>query len=35
MKALFRDLGDGIHDGSANDPRMALIEVKSNYITHW
>jgi len=33
--AWFGDLGDGKHDGSANDPRMALIEVKPNceYIT--
>lgn len=28
--AWFGDLGDGKHDGSANDPRMALIEVKPN-----
>jgi len=34
VKAWFGDLGDGIHDGSGNDPRMALIEVKSNYITY-
>ncbi|OCL13753.1 hypothetical protein AOQ84DRAFT_282480 [Glonium stellatum] len=35
VRAWFGDLGDGIHDGSADDPRMALIEVKSNYITYW
>jgi general stress protein 26 len=27
--AWFGDLGDGVHDGSATDPRMSLIEVKS------
>ena len=34
VKALIGDLGDGIHDASADDPRMALIEMKSNYITY-
>ncbi|KAJ4990794.1 protein bli-3 [Stagonosporopsis vannaccii] len=33
--AWFGDLGDGVHDGSADDPRMALIEVKSNYVTYY
>ncbi|GAB7337479.1 hypothetical protein MBLNU457_g2810t1 [Dothideomycetes sp. NU457] len=33
--AWFGDLGDGKHDGSPNDPRMALIEVKPNFITYW
>lgn len=27
--AWFGDLGDGVHDGSATDPRMWLIEVKA------
>ncbi|KAK3079902.1 hypothetical protein LTS18_003637 [Coniosporium uncinatum] len=35
VKAWFGDLGDGKHDGSADDPRMSLIEVKSKYITYW
>ena len=35
MKAWFGDLGDGKHDGTADDPRMALIEVKAKYITYW
>ncbi|KAF2661511.1 hypothetical protein K491DRAFT_586863 [Lophiostoma macrostomum CBS 122681] len=35
VKAWFGDLGDGKHDGSADDPRMALIEVKAKYITYW
>ncbi|KAF2815037.1 uncharacterized protein BDZ99DRAFT_458984 [Mytilinidion resinicola] len=34
-KAWFGDLGDGKHDGSADDPRMAQIEVKTNYISYW
>jgi general stress protein 26 len=33
--AWFGDLGDGVHDGSADDPRMSLIEVKSTYISYW
>lgn len=27
--AWFGDLGDGVHNGTAEDPRMSLIEVKS------
>lgn len=27
--AWFGDVGDGVHDGSAEDPRMSLIEVKA------
>lgn len=34
-KAWFGDLGDGKHDGTADDPRMTLIEVKANYIVYW
>lgn len=34
-KAWFGDLGDGVHDGSANDPRMTLIEVKTKYVSYW
>lgn len=34
-KAWFGDLGDGVHTGGAEDPRMALIEVKADYITYW
>ena len=33
--AWFGDLGDGTHNGTADDPRMALIEVKANYISYW
>ncbi len=29
LRAWFGDLGDGKHDGSVEDPRLALIEVKS------
>ena len=34
-KAWFGDLGDGVHDGSAEDPRMTLIEVKASYVVYW
>lgn len=33
--AWFGDLGDGVHNGTADDPRMALIEVKANYVAYW
>lgn len=33
--AWFGDLGDGVHDGTAKDPRVRLIEVKSKYITYY
>ena len=33
--AWFRDLGDGVHTGTAEDPRMALIEVKAKYVSYW
>ncbi|KAI9703974.1 MAG: hypothetical protein M1820_005756 [Bogoriella megaspora] len=35
LKAWFADLGDGIHTGGADDPRMALIELHAKYITYW
>lgn len=35
LRAWFGDLGDGVHTGEAKDPRMALIEVKSKYISYW
>lgn len=31
----FGDLGDGVHTGGPEDPRMALIEIKSKYIVYW
>ncbi|KAI9808048.1 MAG: hypothetical protein M1827_007533 [Pycnora praestabilis] len=33
--AWFGDLGDGVHNGTADDPRMALIEVKAKYVSYW
>lgn len=33
--AWFGDLGDGVHTGGPEDPRMALIEIKPNYISYW
>lgn len=35
VAAWFGDLGDGVHNGTAEDPRMALIEVKAKYISYW
>ena len=35
ISAWFGDLGDGVHTGGPEDPRMALIEVKSHYIAYW
>ncbi len=35
LAAWFGDLGDGKHDGTKNDPRISLIEVKSSYIAYW
>lgn len=35
LKAWFGDLGDGVHTGKPEDPRMALIEVKAKYISYW
>ncbi|CAF9942743.1 MAG: hypothetical protein ALECFALPRED_009995 [Alectoria fallacina] len=33
--AWFGDLGDGVHNGTADDPRMAIIELKAKYISYW
>jgi general stress protein 26 len=33
--AWFGDLGDGVHTGGPEDPRMTLIEIKSNYVTYY
>ncbi|KAI4216056.1 MAG: hypothetical protein LQ351_001552 [Letrouitia transgressa] len=35
VNAWFGDLKDGVHTGGPEDPRMALIEVKSKYISYW
>ncbi|KAF2732783.1 hypothetical protein EJ04DRAFT_440346 [Polyplosphaeria fusca] len=35
VSAWFGDLGDGKHDGSAEDPRMALIEVRAKHVVYW
>lgn len=35
FSAWFGDLGDGVHNGKAEDPRIALIEVKAKYISYW
>ena len=28
-------MGDGVHTGGPEDPRMALIEFKSKYAVYW
>ena len=33
--AWFGDLGDGIHKGDQNDPRVAIIEVIPDEIRYW
>lgn len=35
VKAWFGDLGDNVHNGSAEDPRVTLLEVKAKYIVYW
>ena len=35
VNAWFGDLGDGVHTGGPEDPRMAMIEVKAKYIAYW
>ncbi|KAI1208467.1 putative BLI-3 blue-light-inducible Bli-3 protein [Annulohypoxylon truncatum] len=34
LKVWMGDLGDGIHDGSENDPRIAIIRVKISTVTY-
>lgn len=33
--AWFGDLGDGVHTGGPEDPRMTLIEIKANYVSYY
>lgn len=35
VKAWFADKGDGVHDGSANDPRVAVLEVSIEEVRHF
>jgi len=35
LAAWFGDLGDEVHTGKPEDPRMTLIEVKAKYISYW
>jgi len=35
LKAWFGDLGDGVHKGDHNDPRVQLIVVKPKEIHYW
>ena len=34
LKAWLGDLGDGVHDGSASDPRIGIIRVKTASVTY-
>lgn len=34
LKAWVGDLGDGVHDGTANDPRIGIIRVKTASVTY-
>jgi len=35
VSAWFGDLGDGVHTGGPEDPRMTMIHVKPNYIIYY
>ena len=35
VPAWFGDLGDGIHKGDQNDPRVAVIEVFPEEVRYW
>ena len=35
VSAWFGDLGDGVHTGKAEDPRMTLIEIKPKYVIYY
>jgi hypothetical protein len=35
LPGYFGDLGDGIHKGDANDPRVSLIEILPSEIRYW
>ncbi|KAF2144385.1 uncharacterized protein K452DRAFT_284699 [Aplosporella prunicola CBS 121167] len=35
VRAWFGDLGDGVHTGGPEDPRMTLIEVRAKYVTYY
>lgn len=32
-KAWFGDLGDGVHDGTAKDPRVSVMSVKPTEVS--
>ncbi|KAF2085414.1 hypothetical protein K490DRAFT_46901 [Saccharata proteae CBS 121410] len=35
IRAWFGDLGDGVHTGGPEDPRMKVISVRAEYISYW
>lgn len=34
LKAWLGDAGDGVHDGGPNDPRLGVIKIQANQVTH-
>ena len=34
LKPWFGDLGDGVHDGGPEDPRIGLLKIKSTSATY-
>lgn len=35
IASYFGDLGDGVHKGDENDPRVAVIEVVPDEVRYW
>jgi len=35
ISSYFGDLGDGVHKGDENDPRVAVIEVVPDEVRYW
>jgi Pyridoxamine 5'-phosphate oxidase like len=35
LAAWFGDLGDGKHNATKDDPRIALTEVKTTFVSYW
>lgn len=34
LKAWLGDMGDGVHDGGPTDPRIGVIKLEANMVTH-
>lgn len=35
VSAWFGDLGDGVHSGNSDDPRMTMVKVKTNRVSYY